>query len=331
MVPHPLDAADSLTGNQNDHNMAGGSSGWISSGSSSPAGERTLLPSEATGWKYYNSTKGPMDCMSIISPLGMYQPHDCWIEGGLSITCSIPPPPPPPTPPPLAPPAPPSVPPLPAEPPPPAPPTAPPGEVVVVMTIAAAAAASLFVALGVRVCVVRRRRARRAACNDEQSAPWTHPAAALAPLNGMTEILLPSSGGVGAQWDTPPDVAVSTVASEEARRPTLRLDATLGDEGVDNIDPAPLAAEEGSGVARTELVRQASGWALELMTCLAGDDDVDDVVVGKLLDCFEGVAMDAEILASSGAGKACNKLRKCAKSSHAGRAKQLVKKWKALV
>ena len=44
-----------------------------------------------------------------------------------------------------------------------------------------------------------------------------------------------------------------------------------------------------------------------------------------------GMAMSMDLLAASGVGKACNKLGKQKALKHAGRAKALCDKWKALV
>ena len=82
--------------------------------------------------------------------------------------------------------------------------------------------------------------------------------------------------------------------------------------------------------SRAERVRQAGDCARELLTCLQGDGVPDDATVHGLLRSLETMEMDVQILEQSGVGKACNKLRKCAKSAHAQRAKQLVAKWKAL-
>ena len=93
---------------------------------------------------------------------------------------------------------------------------------------------------------------------------------------------------------------------------------------------APTRLVLGSFMANQKWRDRYCDCAARLLACIAGDGEVDDEAVGAALHELETMAMDLTILSSSGVGKACNTLRKCAKSRHAGRAKALVDKWKAL-
>ena len=133
-----------------------------------------------------------------------------------------------------------------------------------------------------------------------------------------------------------PDESSRAAAAANASLPGRAVKRVNAEDGDVDAEEASASSKDGAAVgamgasSRAELVCQVRECAHELLACLESDGLPDDAAVHGLLRSLETMEMDVQILEESGVGKACNKLRKCSKSAHAERAKQLVAKWKAL-